>query len=305
MSKRITPHFSFGGLLLVCHFLFVTPLINAAETSIGTIKKFTGNVQIIKIRNGATTQVDAKIGTDLFESDTLVTQTDSKALIIFIDGSSMNMLPETTCKLSRFKILKKEKGSLFSSAFDLVKGKVRLFMNNAIKGDRDAKIRTGNAVMGIRGTDIFIANNNGQGSMACIQCSQAKAPTIAPSTAPNQAQPISNGNVRSVVGTAVSPPTVIPKGLMATIKSTISNASHKYARAKKRVKDRKVTPRLVIESVSGTRKKQETNNSERTSATLLESYSAQKEKARYEADKKVLQQLFKSHPVEIRIAIEE
>lgn len=275
----------------------------SSKESIGQIKKIRGQVFVDTIKDGSEVSVEAKQNMALFEQDTVRTVGDSQAMIIFIDESSMNVLQDSACKLNSFKIKPKGKGSIFSSAFDLMSGKIRLYMNHAIKGERDAKVNTSSAVMGIRGTDIFVSTIKGVASMACVSCDVKKAPTIASLSNLSKAVSLVNGKMAEVKNGDVGQSFSIPADYNKIITSSMSNSSHKYGTVKSVNKDRDINPRVVLETPSN-KDGGKAKGFSQTETSLLENYDGLKAKAQYEADKQELKKQFKQKNVDIKIKIE-
>ncbi len=277
--------------------------LKAADTSIGSFRKLSGKVWITTFKNGEEKVKEAKLNGEIYEKDLVKTEKDSSALVIFIDGSSMDIKESSECRMSEFKI--KKGGSVFSSLFDLAAGKVRLYLNKKIKGKRDAKVRTTSTVMGIRGTDVVIDSSNKQTTIACVSCSQGKLPTIAERSNPNKRVRVGMNQMQTFGGGQFKK-NKINKRIKNIISSSISNSSHKYAAAKVRRRNVKITPRVVVESISSDKekKKSDKKDNDKTNSLLLEGYSESKEKARNEAEKQELKKLFKEQKVEVRIWVE-
>lgn len=285
-------------------------VLHGEEKSIGAVRKIVGSAWVDTLVEGKLTSKSVKLNMSLFQKDTIRTEAGGNVLIIFIDGSSMNIQESSKCKLTRFSVPEKKR-SIFSSLFELTSGKIRLYLNKEIKGDRDAKVKTASTVMGIRGTDVFIGSNAGNDSIACVSCSKGKLPTIASLKNPKNIVSIENKGVRSFAGGRISKARPLSSALKASIGKSLSNASHRYAAAKSRKKTLAVKPRVVVEDVKIKKKKSGTNKSEekpgaaeKTNANLLENYSESKEKARAEADKVATKKIFEEKKVEIRIRIE-
>lgn len=124
---------------------------------IGKIANIIGKIDIL--RNGKT--IPGEKDAIIFETDELQTYDKTAVKLLFNDGSNLMAFQNAHLKLIEYKIkAKTETVNDVKSAIDVVKGKVRFFVkpqeSEAENGKTDAKFKTSNSVMGIRGTSGFI-----------------------------------------------------------------------------------------------------------------------------------------------------
>ncbi|APJ03963.1 hypothetical protein AXG55_08605 [Silvanigrella aquatica] len=139
---------------------FVLHLSAFAQSSegIATLSNIIGKVDVV--RSGKT--ITAEKGFVLLETDELITYDKTAAKIVFNDGSNLMAFQNARVKVVEYKIkAKSENTNDVKSAIDVIKGKVRFFVkpqddSDAEAGKTDAKFKTSNSVMGIRGTSGFI-----------------------------------------------------------------------------------------------------------------------------------------------------
>ena len=159
--KRSYTVFKLLRLILASLYLatFVFHFSTYAQTpeGIGSLSNVIGKVEII--RSGKT--LTGEKGFVLLETDELVTFDKTAVKIVFNDGSNLMAFQNARVKVAEYKI--KAKGNDANdvkSAIDVVKGKVRFFVKPQDDTDSgaktDAKFKTSNSVMGIRGTSGFI-----------------------------------------------------------------------------------------------------------------------------------------------------
>ncbi len=143
----------------LCLAIFVFHFSSYAQTpeGIGALSNLIGKVDIL--RSGKT--LTGEKGFVLLETDEIVTYDKTAVKIIFNDGSNLMAFQNAKVKVAEYKI--KAKGNDANdvkSAIDVVKGKVRFFVKPQEETDSgaktDAKFKTSNSVMGIRGTSGFI-----------------------------------------------------------------------------------------------------------------------------------------------------
>lgn len=149
-------------LLSITFATFVLPSVTFAQNTnapaeIGKISNIIGKIDIL--RNGKT--LLGEKDSVVLETDELQTYEKTAVKIIFNDGSNLMAFQNAHIKLIEYKIKgKAENVSDVKSAIDVVKGKVRFFVkpqqNENVSGKVDAKFKTSNSVMGIRGTSGFI-----------------------------------------------------------------------------------------------------------------------------------------------------
>ncbi len=133
--------------LIAEDFSFNKETGQAVPTFVGEIKFFKGNV--FKANQGRLTAI--KEGTRFYKNDTIVTEEKSFAKILIVDDTTLNIGPKSELKFSEFNYIDKTNRSII---YSFIKGQVRAIIKNKAK-DGDLQIKTKNAVMGIRGTELF------------------------------------------------------------------------------------------------------------------------------------------------------
>lgn len=147
-------------LASLCLATFVFHFSVSAQTpeGVGTLSNVIGKVEIL--RSGKT--IPAEKDFVLLETDELITHDKTAVKIVFNDGSNLMAFQNARVKIAEYKIKAKgNEANDVKSAIDVVKGKVRFFVKpqeetDSEKGTTDAKFKTSNSVMGIRGTSGFI-----------------------------------------------------------------------------------------------------------------------------------------------------
>jgi FecR protein len=132
------------------------PKENIAEKPIGNVGSLLGQATIF--RNNKPLPVQK--GMEVYPNDTLTTESNAAVKLTFTDGGTFMAFEKASVKISEYA-LKKEAGvTSLKSAFEIAKGKVRFFVKPDTNKKIDAKYKTSNAVMGIRGTSGFIDATN-------------------------------------------------------------------------------------------------------------------------------------------------
>jgi FecR protein len=145
-------YFAMGSAIVALNSLVAL----AAESAIGSIGSLLGKATIV--REGKS--IPATKGMPIFASDSLNTEANAAVKLVFDDGGTFMAFEKASVKISEYS-LKKEGGvTNLKSAFDIAKGKVRFFVKPDPNKKVDAKYKTSNAVMGIRGTSGFIDATN-------------------------------------------------------------------------------------------------------------------------------------------------
>ena len=136
---------------------FSYPQSSNPPPGIGKIANIIGKIDII--RNGK--NIPGEKDSVLYETDEIQTYEKTAVKLLFNDGSNIMAFQNAHLKLIEYKVKQKtEAVNDVKSAIDVVKGKVRFFVkpqgNENETGKVDAKFKTSNSVMGIRGTSGFI-----------------------------------------------------------------------------------------------------------------------------------------------------
>ena len=138
--------FSFS--LLAKDFTFNKETGQAVPKHIGELKIAKGNV--FKDLQGSLTPV--KEGTKFYKSDRIVTEEKSFVKIIMVDDSVFSIGPNSNIKFDDYQYTDKSNRNMILT---LIKGQLRGLIKNKAK-EGDLTIKTKLAVMGIRGTELFI-----------------------------------------------------------------------------------------------------------------------------------------------------
>lgn len=124
---------------------------SAAWSDIGRVKSASGAASIE--RNGE--EIPAAPGLALLESDALVTGSDGKLGVTFVDNSRFSAGPNSRVELSRFRF----NATTHDGQFDtrLQRGTLAIVSGDIAKKTPDAmKIRTPSSILGVRGTEFIV-----------------------------------------------------------------------------------------------------------------------------------------------------
>ena len=141
-------------VLVLSHSLFAKDFTFDQETGkavpnhLGEIKLLRGKV--FKKHQGKTTEV--KTGTRFNKDDTVYTEQRSFAKILLVDDTVLTVGPNSELNFSEFKYVDKTNRQM---TFDFIKGQLRALVVNKAK-EGDLKFKTKAALMGVRGTELFI-----------------------------------------------------------------------------------------------------------------------------------------------------
>ena len=129
------------------------PLPAQGAPVIGKITKLIGTAQIL--REPLPSPLTVTLGMPVHRHDTVRTGDDSRLRIELIDGSIMSLGERTDTTLDEFEFVPKKKRRF--AFFKVALGKVRLFARNLVRfRERDFKLRTPTAVLGVRGTLVLV-----------------------------------------------------------------------------------------------------------------------------------------------------
>lgn len=114
----------------------------------------------VKIQSAAQKTSDAKVGSKVYEGDTIITGADSRAKVVMSDRNVINISPDTEIKIAQYK--NDAATGKKNVELDLLKGKVR----NNVEQKYDEKeskfqVKTLTAVAGVRGTQFVVAFDPG------------------------------------------------------------------------------------------------------------------------------------------------
>ena len=148
-----------GGLLP----LIALPL--HAQNVNGTLRVVKGDVQIKSGKTGQTSK--ARLGTQVFPKDVIITGADSRAKIVMVDNNEINVSPDTQIEIQHYE-------------FDPNQGKKEVLLNvlygkvrNKVEQHYDGKtskfeVKTPAAVAGVRGTDFMTSYDRASGESQVV-----------------------------------------------------------------------------------------------------------------------------------------
>lgn len=177
-----------------------------AEKMYGVFMVVKGKVQI---QNGAGKNTDAKVGTKIYEGESVVTVVDARAKIVMADRNVLNVSPETTLKIAKYENGKDSK----NVELDLSKGKVRTNVEQTYDGEKSKfEIKTPTAVAGVRGTQFMMGFDGKNTSVVTFKGSVTLA-TLGPNRQPAGAPVTVNKGETSTVSSGKAPtaPKALPK----------------------------------------------------------------------------------------------
>jgi hypothetical protein len=137
--------------LVLLGLLLLFPQISMADSRIGLVKTYDPVAKVV--RQGA--EVDLQVGAEIFEGDTVVTDSDGAVGIIFSDGAVLTLGPSGKLIVEDFLFKPAEHNVSFISR--IVKGSVA-FASGAIGriSPGSVQFKTPTATLGLRGTKILI-----------------------------------------------------------------------------------------------------------------------------------------------------
>ncbi len=138
-------------LITILTILFTCPFASMAAERIGLVKTYQPSATVI--RQGIETQLE--VGSEIFEGDTLVTDSDGAVGIIFTDGAVLTLGPSGKLIVEDFLFKPAEQEVSFISR--VIKGSVA-FASGAIGRITPGSVqfKTPTATLGLRGTKILI-----------------------------------------------------------------------------------------------------------------------------------------------------
>ncbi|MBL1141225.1 MAG: FecR domain-containing protein [Proteobacteria bacterium] len=155
--------------MLIASILVFLPLAsvqaNTADSAIGKVIKLDGKAS-------ASTATDEKrnlrVGSSIFEKDTVVTEKKSSVTILFNDKTRFEIGPEATLVASEFKYNKKVDED--SVAIRVLKGSFRFITGLVAKNKPEAmEVNTAVATIGIRGTNVVGEANSTSATIILIE----------------------------------------------------------------------------------------------------------------------------------------
>jgi len=125
------------------------------------VPKFAGEIKIIKgkahKKNSLGRDIDIKVGTKIYQNESVVTEDKSFIKILIIDDTVINLASNSELNFEKFDYKTKlERRSLYS----ILKGQLSAHIKNKAKSDQDIVFKTPNAILGVRGTELFVNHQN-------------------------------------------------------------------------------------------------------------------------------------------------
>lgn len=178
-----------GGLKALFAALFVVSVSSSAfgqSNAIATISAVSGQVQVI----GTSGTQQALKGIQLRESDAIKTAKGGIAQVKFNDGSSFTIYEQSSIRIEQYKKRAAGGFGVAETAFDVLNGKLKFFVNPKAKDKATTKFRSKTAVMGIRGTSgIISVAPDGSTQLVVltglVEVKNPKIPEFSVSVAPN------------------------------------------------------------------------------------------------------------------------
>jgi hypothetical protein len=126
-------------------------LASAEETKAGFVKSVSGQASIGRKK----ISIPAKVGDNLFETDTIITGSDGNIGVIFQDNSVLGIGPNTQVNISKFAFEPANKKFAF---FAQIKKGTLVYLAGLIAKleNKSVRFETPTAVCGIRGTHLAI-----------------------------------------------------------------------------------------------------------------------------------------------------
>jgi hypothetical protein len=139
-----------GGIILLTLLLFSSEGFSSAER-IGLVKTLEPSATIV--RKGV--EVNLKVGSEIYEGDTILTDSDGAIGITFSDGSMLTAGSSSKVIIDNYLFNLTEKKLTFLS--QVIKGSVT-FMSGAINklAPGSVRFKTPTATLGLRGTKVII-----------------------------------------------------------------------------------------------------------------------------------------------------
>ncbi|HEY1707528.1 MAG TPA: FecR domain-containing protein [Rhizomicrobium sp.] len=129
----------------------VVPQAAQADEAIGQIKSETGAVSVER-KSG---NKPLAIGDHVFQSDTVITATNSSVGITFNDNSMMSLGPNSRLALDQFAFNTTTHGGVFNAS--LQKGTLAVKSGQIVRQTPEAMhVRTPAALLGVRGTEFVV-----------------------------------------------------------------------------------------------------------------------------------------------------
>ncbi|NVM26938.1 MAG: FecR domain-containing protein, partial [Desulfobacterales bacterium] len=178
------------------------PLSAHGAKAIGKITGLTGTAQIV--REAVPSPITVTLGRPVHLRDRVRTGADSRLRIELIDGSILTLGERTDITLDQFEFVpEKKKRSAF---FGIALGKLRIFARDLLKfKERDFKVRTPTAVLGVRGSLFLVWVTKVDSTIATMVVCFEGYGQVTSDYDPSQFVDLRAGNATDVIGP--NPPT--------------------------------------------------------------------------------------------------
>ena len=148
-------------VLRVSHFAMIS-IVLALCSEAALAEKMYGLFMVVKgsvqVQSGAGAAADVKVGSKIFEGDTVISGPDARAKIVMSDRNTININPETKMKIEKY--VNDSTSGQKAVSLNLIEGKVRNNVEQTYDGTKSTfQIKTPTAVAGVRGTQ-FLATFN-------------------------------------------------------------------------------------------------------------------------------------------------
>ncbi|MGB8990934.1 MAG: FecR family protein [Desulfobaccales bacterium] len=145
--------FAFLWVVLVLMAIQVGTLTRARADVVGHLTEVTGQVNLMK--GGKLPAITAKLQDGVEPGDVVRTKSASKALITFMDNSTMTIAPESKVAIEAYMFEPAQEKR--NAVFQLFQGLAYVVVNKVFKVQNpDFIVKTHTAVMGVRGTEFGI-----------------------------------------------------------------------------------------------------------------------------------------------------
>ncbi|MDY6852742.1 MAG: FecR family protein, partial [Thermodesulfobacteriota bacterium] len=152
-SKRINALVLGALIILTAGFFLLSPASAQAASKVGTVTVLKGRATIT--HKGRVKADVIRVGTSVYQFDTIRTQPGGKLRVVFADRSIISVSSNSSLTISEYVYSPAKK--VRSGGLKLLFGKVKCFVND-LMGYRSRKfnVTTSTAVIGVRGTVFLV-----------------------------------------------------------------------------------------------------------------------------------------------------
>lgn len=158
-DKNVTVNYPLSMKIIFLTFFFAFPVLaqdftfdkesgEAVPNFVGQVKMARGKVY--QMTGGIKKEI--KAGTRFYKNDTLITANSSFAQLLIADDSIITLGANSELNFADFKFIDKNNRQI---VYSFIKGQIRGLIKNKAK-DGDIVFKTKVAVMGVRGTELFV-----------------------------------------------------------------------------------------------------------------------------------------------------